>query len=335
MLHFSLLVMMRVLTALVFLPALAFGQVYKDANTILETLTEGAMLPEKILSARSVVLYAPDLTSKEIHTIHDRLVQTGIDAVAYFETDRIFAGEDVTLAFSQYFLKREIDNFVIIEKRSTGFRVTVTLFSGDQHILNPTQAVWRAQHESLQEVLRMLYSTALNAYRKQNMLVNDVPEAELTIPVIEGRRTEAFAADLKVDRLAVQKFGNEALDKELEDIMRDYPFKYALVENTIPEPELRKQGYFYILRFVCSRGPVAKQLLGYEVNLLEAVVSISYDNGNERIKTIPADTPVYKFYTRQIQFNNVYLGTRWDADVTWQQGLKNFISGFRKTMRVN
>jgi hypothetical protein len=333
--HFSLLMVMRFLITLVFLPAFTFGQIYKDPETILETLAEGAMLPEKILSARSVVLYTPNLTVKEVNTIHDRLVQTGIDAVAYFETDRIFAGEDVALAFSQYFLKREIDNFVIFEKKVTGFRITVTLFSGDQRILNPAQAVWRAQHESLQEALRMLYSTALNAYRRQNMLINEVPETELTIPVIEGRRTEAFAADLKVDRLAVQKFGNEVLDKELEDIMRDYPFKYALVENTIPEPELRKQGYFYILRFVCSRGPVAKQLLGYEVNPLEAVVSISYDNGNERIKTIPTDTPVYKFYTRQIQFNNVYLGTRWDADITWQQALKNFVSGFRKTMRVN
>ncbi len=331
---FSLLLKMKLVVALVLSSVCVLGQAYQPASAILESLVEGGALPEKILSARTVVLYTSNLTPKEVNTIHDQLVQTGIDAIAYFETDRVFAGADVTLAFNQYFSKREIDNFVIVEKMPSAFRITTCLYSGDQKIIDPVKAVWRAQHEKLPEALRILYSTALNTYKKQNMLINDVPETDLVIPVIEGRRTEAFASDLKVDRLAVQKFGDEALDRELEEIMKTYPFKYGMVESTIPEPDLRRQGYFYILRFVYSRGPVAKQLLGYEVNPGEtAFVSISFDNGAERIKTIPSDTPVFKFYTRQIQFNNVYLGTRWDADVTWQQALNNFISGMKKTMR--
>jgi hypothetical protein len=54
----------------------------------------------------------------------------------------------------------------------------------------------------------------------------------------------------------------------------------------------------------------------------------------ERVKTITAETPVYKFYFRQIEFNNVFLGTKWDADVSWEKGLQNFIMGFKRELRI-
>jgi hypothetical protein len=312
------------------------AQIYQDAESVLGRLDTSGSLPEKILSTRSAVLYSPNVTLKEVNDIHESLVQTGIDAVAYFETDRVFAGPDVELGFIQYFKAREIENLVLVEKKAESFRVMATTFGGADGVIRVTQAVWQSQERTLKDALRVLYSTALNTFKKQNMLINDVAEVDLIVNVIAGRRTEAFASDLKVDKLAVRKFGDELLDKELEDIMANYPFKYALVDNSIAEPDLRRQGYFYILRFLHSRGPVAKQLLGYETSQAEtAVVSITFPNGLEQVKTIPSDRPIYKFYFRQIEFNNVFLGTKWDADLTWQQALQNFISGFRKEMRVN
>lgn len=300
----------------------------------LAQLSTGGPLPEKIMSGRSVVLYSPLLTKKEINDLHAGLVRSGIDAVVYFEIDRVFAGPDVEDAFNKYFSTREVECLVICDKQENKYSVTITPFNAKAGFVEQGQSAWSTSDAYLKEVLRQLYSQALNTYKKENLLISEVPELNLNVNIFTARRTEAFATDLKVDGLAVQKFGDER-DAALEEIMKSYPFKYKLVDADIPEPELRKQGLFYILRFVHSRGPAAKELLGYEVREGEtALVSVTYDNGVERVKTIPAETPVYKFYFRQIEFNNVFLGTKWDADVSWQKGLQNFIMGFKRELRI-
>lgn len=317
----------------VFVSFLASAQV--GNRTAFDNLTPNAPLPEKLLSTRSAVIYDPALTQKEIDEIHAGLMKAGVDAVVYFETDRVFAGPDVTAAFSQYFVNREINCLVIVSKVNNVYHLKVTTFNGKPTFVEPGQPAWTASDAYLKEPLRMLYSTAVGSYKKENLLISERPEMRLPVNVLTARRTEAFATDLKVDRLAVQKFGDER-DAELEEIMKLYPFKYSLVEASVPEQELRKQGMFYILRFVHSRGPVAKELLGYEIREAEtALVSVTYPNGAEQLKTIPAETPVYKFYTRQLEFNNVFLGTKWDADTTWQQALHNFIVGFRRELRID
>lgn len=336
MVRFPLLQMMKLIFALSLIPYFLFGQLSQGGGSAINRLATGSSLPEKILSARSVVLYSPGITPQEINDIHESLTRTGIDAVAYFAIDKVFAGPDVELAFYQYFTTREIGCFVIVQKTTSSYQVIVTAFSGKVEILHQDQPAWSVENQSLKESLRILYSTALNTYKKQNLLISDKPETDLVVNVIVGRRTEAFATDLKVDRLAVQKFGDDELDRELEEIMKMYPFKYGLVDKNIPEADLRKQGYFYILRSVCSRGPTAKEVLGYTVSRVEtAVASITYPEGVEQVKTIPSNIPVYKYYARQIEFNNVFLGSKWDADTSWQQALKNFIFGFRKAMMVN
>lgn len=323
---------MKVTLFFVFVSFLAAAQV---GNRALENLTPNAPLPEKIMSTRSAVLYDPSFTQKEINEIHAGLIRAGVDAIVYFETDRVFAGPDVTSAFSQYFINREINCLVLVSKANNIYHLKVTTFNGKPTFVEGGQGAWTASDAYLKEALRMLYSTAVGSYKKENLLIGERPEMRLPVNVLTARRTEAFATDLKVDRLAVQKFGDER-DAELEEIMKLYPFKYSLVDASVPEPELRKQGMFYILRFVHSRGPVAKELLGYEVREAEtALVSVTYPNGAEQLKTIPAETPVYKFYARQIEFNNVFLGTKWDADVTWQQALRNFIVGFKRELRID
>ena len=118
--------------------------------------------------------------------------------------------------------------------------------------------------------------------------------------------------------------------------MKSYPFKYQLVDPKVPEAELRKQRFLYVLKYIHTRGSAAKQLLGYETNKGEsALVSVTYSNGLEQIKTIPAEIPVYKYYVRQIEFEHVFLGPKWDADTTWQQALKNFIKGRKREMKIN
>lgn len=323
----------QLLLVAVFMPFVLMGQGLADIR-----LLKDSPLPEKILNGRTFVLVSPELTEKEIRDIHSSFIKTGIDAIGYCEADKVFAGADVTQAFVKYFQNREIVNLIFILKTSTAFELYVCAFDGsdNSNLFGEGRSGWKAQNKVLADVLMTLYRTALNAQKRQNLLINEVPETDLALQVITGTRKELFAYDLKVDGLAVQKFGDEKMDLELEEIMKSYPFKYQLVDPKISEPDLRKQGFLYLLRYIHTRGPAAKQLLGYDMSKGEsALVSVTYPNGQEQIKTIPADVAVYKFYVRQIEFSHVFLGPKWDADTAWQQALKNFIKGLRNEMKVN
>jgi hypothetical protein len=128
--------------------------------------------------------------------------------------------------------------------------------------------------------------------------------------------------------------GNE--HKKLEEIFKDYPYKYELTEPGIPEEELRKKGFFYVLSFIHSRGIIARDLLGYDISKGEsAIVSVTYPNGEVQLKNYPAERKVYKFYFKHIDSGSVFLGTKWDADLTWEQALLNQLKGFKKELRIN
>ncbi|MDW8331817.1 MAG: hypothetical protein RMK43_09220 [Cyclobacteriaceae bacterium] len=293
-------------------------------------------MPAKILSARTAVLYPPSLSDKELNDIHQSLIRTGIDAVAYVEQDRVFASEDVTEAFANYFVKREIVNLIFISFRRNKWILTVTDFSGKLKRVDTNQTAWHTEDTQLSEVLSSLYRTAMHQYKRQNWLLIEFPERITTVPLIAGNRNERFAYDLKVDGLAVEKTGDAALDAALEEMMKYYPFKYQLVNRNTPETELRRLGLSYVLRFIHARNFVVRELLGYTLKPGEnAFVSVTFPNGQEQIKTLPADAYVYKVYVRHIDFGHVFLGPKWDADTTWQQALKNFIYGLRNDMRIN
>jgi hypothetical protein len=92
----------------------------------------------------------------------------------------------------------------------------------------------------------------------------------------------------------------------------------------------------YTLSFIHARGKAGKEILGYDMSKAEsALASVTYPNGQLQLKTIPSQTPVYKFYFRHIDSGNVYLGTKWDADITWQDALNNHIRGLKAELKIN
>jgi hypothetical protein len=294
-------------------------------------------LPEKLLSTRTAGFFDYTLTTKELDEIQRSFQRTGIDAIIYFELDKLFASKDVTKAYGDYLLKREIANLIFIEKNEQGFRIVVTAFSGKESVIEAKQTAWSASNRLLDEALKTLYRTASNSQKKQNLLVNDAPETDAKIESILGKRNEFFAADLKVDPLAIPKTGDEAVDKELEEIFKNnYPLKFKMTEAGVPEKELRRQGQLYVLGVIHTRGGVAKELLGYDMSKSEsALLSVTYPDGQQQLKNIPSNTPVFKFYFKHIDSGNVFLGTKWDADITWQQALLNHIRGMKAELRIN
>lgn len=162
-------------------------------------------MPPKILSARTAVIYPPDLAEKELYEIHSSLIRTGIDAVVYSEYDRVFASEDVTRAFAAYFSQREIANLIFVSQRNSKWILTATSFTGNPNLIDAAQPAWHTEDIRLGEALNSLYRTALNQYKRQNWLLIEFPEKTTTVPLISGNRNERFAYDLKVDGLAVEK----------------------------------------------------------------------------------------------------------------------------------
>lgn len=288
------------------------------------------------MSKRSVVLHTSTVTQNEITTIHEGLIRAGIDAVAYFETDRVLAGSDAEKAYTKYLTRREVSCVVIIQKKPSGFSCYITLYNGKSDFVNAGQAAWSTNASTLSQLMNDIYRSALSSYQKKNLLINEVAETELPVRVVEGTRSETYTYDLKIDNLAVPKFSDSVATKELSEIFKTYPLRYQLTDNTVSDKDLRNRGFLYVLCVVHGRSSVAKELLGYTVNQSEsAFVSVTYPGTEIHLKNIPAETEVYKFYVRHIDSGNVFLSTKWDADTSWQQALQNFIKGLKAEMKLN
>lgn len=314
----------------------AIAQLPVNEQQFLSRLKGEGPLPEKLLTTRTAVFHPYTFTDKELETLQASFQRAGVDAVAYFENDLLIAGRDVSVAMAQYLIAREINNLVLIRKKDEQYIIYVTEFNKKANFVEQDQVTFTASHASLEELMRNFYRTAASSLKRENLLINDFPESGLSINPINGRRADFYAIDLKVDPLAVPKFGNEEMDKELAEIMKNYPFKYTLTEAGLAESELRKQGYLFVLRFVHARDKVAKTVMGYDMTKSEsAIVSITYPDMQPQVKNIPANNEVYKFYFKHIDSGNVYLGTKWDADTTWQQAIINQIKGLKLELKIN
>lgn len=321
---------------LLFTAFLAHGQIPVGEQAMLSRLKAGTTLPENLLRTRSVVLYPYTMEMKELEEIQKGLQRTGIDAVVYILSDFLAAGRDPSVALAEYLNAREISNILVFQK-SNGYSVHIAPYNNMATLFDVNATAWFQTGKTLDVLLQALFHTANSSLKRENLLINDYPELAMPLNVFKGRRSDFFAIDLKVDPLSVPKFGDEAMDQELAEIMKAYPFDYKLTDAGLSESQIRQGGSYYVLRFVYARDKAAQQLLGYNVTKSQsAIVSVTYpDSSAAHLKNIPADTPVYKFYFKHIDSGNIFLGTKWDADVSWQQALINQLRGFKAELKIN
>ena len=325
---FSIILLFGVFTAAAQLPF--------NEQQFLSRLKTGQVLPEKLLSTRSVVFFPYNMRMKELEICQKSFQKTGIDAVIYFDADLTHAGRDPLVALAEYLNKREISNLVYFQKNASGYTVYITTYNNKADLVGQDQLAYSFQHRNLNDLLNSLYLTAANSLKNENFLINDVPETNFNIRAIFGNRNEFYAIDLKVDPLAVPKFGNPEMDRELEEIMKFYPYKYTLTEPDLSENELRRAGFLYVLRFSHARNKTIRSALGYETTRAEsAIVSMAYMTDVPQLKNISADEEVWKFYFKHIESRNVFLGRKWDADTSWQQALWNQLRGYKDEFNLN
>ena len=319
------------------IPVLVCAQLPYTEKHFLGQLTTGGSLPSGLLSSKTVVLHSYAINEKEMESVQEYFQRAGIDAVAYYSTDVIMAGKDVATVFADQFIRREIKNLAVLEKLDSEYRLTFLTFNGKPNLVEPDQPGWSVSNKNLKEALMLVVRSTTTGLKRTNLLINTQPEDGTLENPIRGKRNEFFAADMKIDLVAIPKFGDEAADRELEALITaHFPFKFKMVEPGISEKDLRKQGMLYVMCFIHTRAKVAQALLGYNTSKSEtAVVSVTYPDGPQQLRNIPANAPVFKIYFKHIDSGNVFLGNKWDADVTWQSALLNQIRGMKAELRLN
>jgi hypothetical protein len=306
-----------------------------EKDALLSRLSFIESVPEELLATRSIVLYDPGITQKDLEETQQAFQQTGIDAIAYFITDFMLAGADPEKAFAQYLTSRNVSFLIFLTKENQRYSFTFTRFNNTSDFVAPAATAWRQTGTVLKEVLLTIYRFALSNQKKQNFLINDFPETEIPIKYFSGRRNETYTAMVKSFKVAVPKFGNEKADAELEQILKEhFPVKYELVDPALSESDLSSRGFITVLRFVHTRGLVAKKILDYDISqMANSISSVVVVSGQAELKTIPAEETIYKFYIKHLEYGNLFLGNKWDADTSWQAALVNHLQLMRQDLK--
>jgi len=312
----------------------SFAQPVTEKTAVLNRLNYLDVVPAGLLSKRSLVLYDESITLKELEETQKVFQQTGIDAVAYVITDNVLAGPDPLRAFTTYLTNRGVD-FLIFFQKEKDYSLTFVRFNNTRDLVDVSAPAWKQTHSSLAEMLQITFRMAITNQKKQNLLINDYPETGVALKYFIGRRNETFTSDVVSFKIAVPRWGDEKADAELEQILKEhFPVKYELVDPKIEERELGNRGFRTVLRFVHTRGIVAKTILDYDLTqIANSLSTVYYVNGEADVKTIPASQTIYKFYIKHIEYGNIFMGKGWDADITWQDALKNHLQAMREALK--
>lgn len=303
---------------------------------------------------------------------HQVFKSLGIDAVAYYNIGDVEAGRDASIKLAEQLKSRQIENIILLSKiplkiagkDTERFAILITDFNGEKSFISHGQEAYKEVAKDTDKLFKQFdKDIRKSGMTSQNHLIADQPEFFAGAGnIIKGKRAEGFAQDLKLDKLAVPRFeeatipdkrpggnANKNLEEEivknnksvnrnnltLKEIMNDYPYEYALVDPTLEEDRIRQDGYQFILVRLNTTGENIKEMLGYKVDPSETdYITMHQNGGNIKMRHIPAKAPVYKYYIKHIYTGDVYLGTPWDADESWEDALANYIGNMKKDLNV-
>lgn len=296
--------------------------------------------------------------------VHRGLKRMKVDAIAYYQIDDLFGSSDANLSYSKEMKKREVKYVILVEQSASNslgvssYKITVTGFNKKNTFVSDGQKAWQNEGPDLQVVLNGMRKEIVKAEMKLgNYLIPDTPEFFTDTKILKGRRIPTYAKDLKVDMLIVPKFQyyhiedstkldeaaiqkvvdyNQSIDiknQKLASIMATYPWKFEYSESSDDEA-IYRQGYQYVLLPIEGSGKTVKELLNFEVNAYEtAYVTIKYTEIGTTLLRLPVDAVVTKYYVKHVHTHDVYVGSKWDADLTWEEALENFIYHLKESVK--
>ena len=324
-------------------------------------------VPENLNSERSAVIFSiPEKVGdyreignheKVLSQVHKAFVTMGIDAIFYLNEINFTASNSVRLSYTEMLNKRKIKNMIFFSQIENGFEILMAPFDGTPRLIKDGSDVFYYESDQLYSLLLNVGKEIRRADQElHNFLVPEKPNYVQGLSIVENTLLKNYPGILKRSKLAVERFTyldstnisdksvlenikkyNREIDnknKELEQIMTSYPYEYELID-AMNDDQLKRNRYQFLLRSVRSSAGIVKQMLDYEVLPSEtgfvSVIPVMPDQ--TRVKTIPRKAIVYKFYVRQNISKNVHVG-EWDADITWQQALKNMIGNLTQELNV-
>ena len=323
------------LTFLLLVTTIAYSQVLnfpEDFKNTLDTIDYHDQLPNDLLQKKSAVIHftSKDNWKSKAAVIQKGMNKAGIDAVAHFHINDIFSGKESKEAYLKQLAEREIDYIIFYDEQ---IQHELVIFPFTESLV--PESAYKLKNETLKDLLHRLFlTTARSDQEKTNLLILDVP-AYMNLPkVIKGRRAEFYDLNMKSGKLAIPKTTDSLFNQEFDSLMAaHYPFDYGLVEAGMNEEELRKEGYWFIMYGIKGTGKLVRNLLEYATTEEEtAYASIVADNGESKVKTFPVEETVVKFYIKDIRNQDFFLGKHYDADITWQAALKNYIMNLRNIL---
>lgn len=337
--------------------------------------SEAAGIPKDLQTSKSIVVISIQDDDTKVRgdwkTIADQahfyIRKLGIDAVLYFYIDDLIAGYDVQLAIAAQMNAREVKNIFMLSKDVVNgndqFIGVLTTYNQRPNFISNNQAAWKSQTTDMEILFRNLARAIDNAaLTRENLLIIDSPEYFQGVEIIRGKRFETFNTDLRIDRIAIPQFidlpipensGDQSTEKivslineenannlsrnaQLEQLMSDYSYKFAIVPYEYDEKKLLTKGFQFVLMRINSSGKNVRKMLGYDINdEVDALVTIKKDKEqNVSIKSIPIDGMIYKYYVKHINSGDIYLGEQWDGDDNWQDAFNNHIAAIIKKLEA-
>lgn len=320
-------------------------------------------LSEDLTSTRSAVVISVSPDSGRYITrgkwtelakaTHKNFRKIGIDAILYVNQDDLNAGPEVKQAYQKIFTQRNVRNLIHVDENKKGYNSSYSLLVTPFHpegFVENGQNAWQEGSAELDQVfLRLGRQILRQDMERSNFLIPEHPEYLTDIKIFQGTRLENFPSRLKSLPLAVvafQKASTENIsdaevlkkiekynlqisrkNEELAEIMKGYPFKYEIVEES-NEDALYQRGFQYALMPMSSSASSIKKILNFQTIRSETVYISSVMDATDSVKLLkrmPVQANVTKYYIKQTIVKDVHTGDVWDADVTWQKALTNFI----------
>ena len=308
------------------------------------TLVVSEELPPTLTTHRSLVILSANdtgtvFTSSDWKNMareaHQSLRQMSIDPVVYVSQNTLLANKIVTKKFISFLSFREIKNVIFLTSSHEGIEFFLTVFSNNDTIVTNQSEGFMLQGPVLNDVMFSL-AKKLKSKSKNitNYLIPEYPNYVEAISIIEKRQIQKYPTRVKSNVLAIEKFAEIPIPQEvnypildkinqynceiekrnqtIDTLMKDYPYKYVLVDY-MNDDDLLRNRYQFVLRNV----------YGSTSTILNALAYPKESNIKNFEKTSSIHTPIYKFYIRQNISKYHYVG-QWDADENWEQAFFQF-----------
>lgn len=320
-------------------------------------------LPEDLLATKTAVIVDAGnsgLDWKEISKeAHVQLRRTGIDGIAYFRWDELFSGFEPQYEIAGFLNTRQVQNLILIKTQKGIAEVWLTGFNGQWTFIENSQKAWYNQDSTISRTLLPLYQKAALELEKSNLLISDFPEYYENLYFHNQKIERIYPPNVKSFKTCVSQMPAKgkpegmpervskaynlyydamvSRNNQIRDLIgSSYPFQNTMFDLG-PDPSTLKlqEGCNFYLGYVYGKAIDIASMFGVPSGNTREVTINSVLSDKPMVRYISSSRNIFKFYLKNSITGDIFIGSGWDADVTIEDALSNFIFYLKKDLKVN